>query len=308
MSAPTRRCGSSSPGTPAPAVPSLRALVASRHEVVAVLDPPGRPRRPGRQLRLRARCASRREHGIRVLDPRATRVRTGLPGRLDELAPDLLHRRLRRADPAIALDIPRLGWVNLHFSLLPAWRGAAPVQHALLAGDEVTGATTFLIEEGLDTGPYFGILPRDPADRHDRRPAGSARRGRRRPARRHLDGLEGGDLTPVPQAGGGRAWLRSSPSRTPGWTGRPGLRVTAYPACTPIPGPGRRSAASRVKLGPVARTDIEVRAPGCSRATLSAQAPTQAVRLGTVKPEGKAEMAAADWLRGLRLEPGERFA
>ena len=76
--------------------------------------------------------------------------------------------RVRRARAAGGAEIPDVGWVNLHFSILPAWRGAAPVQHALLAGDDLTGASTFLLEAGLDTGPVFGVMttvigPRDTA-------------------------------------------------------------------------------------------------------------------------------------------------
>ena len=95
--------------------------------------------------------------------------------------------------PRAALDVPAHGWVNLHFSLLPAWRGAAPVQRAIMAGDEVTGATTFVLEEGLDTGPVLGTLtetvrPDDTAgtllDRLAPRRCGAARRDDGRPRRR----------------------------------------------------------------------------------------------------------------------------
>ena len=193
-------------GTPEVAVPSLEALVASRHEVVAVLTRPDARAGRGRGLvpspvRVRAEAL-----GIEVLTPR----RPGDPdfrARLTELAPD--------ACPVVAygglippelLDVPASGWVNLHFSLLPAWRGAAPVQHAVMAGDEVTGATTFRLEEGLDTGPTYGVMTetirgtdtagdllqrlstagRRPAGRHPGRPGGRDDRGGAPAGRRRL--------------------------------------------------------------------------------------------------------------------------
>ena len=106
--------------------------------------------------------------GIPVLQPRSPRE----PEFLEQLAalavdcaPVVAYGALI---PQAALDLPRHGWVNLHFSLLPAWRGAAPVQHAIMAGDEITGAATFRLEAGLDTGPVFGAVtepigPRDTA-------------------------------------------------------------------------------------------------------------------------------------------------
>src|SRR4029078_12908663 len=106
--------------------------------------------------------------------------------------------------PHAALDIPTHGWVNLHFSLLPAWRGAAPVQHAVMAGDEVTGPSTFLIEEGLDTGPVYGVMtervrPTDTAgDLLGRLAEGGAGL-----LVATMDGIEDGSLQPVPQSADG---------------------------------------------------------------------------------------------------------
>ena len=211
--------------------------------------------------------------------------------------------------PQAVLDIPRLGWVNLHFSLLPAWRGAAPVQHALLHGDEVTGATTFRLEAGMDTGPVFGVTteevgPTDTSgDLLDR--LASAGAGLLVAT---LDALEDGALQAVPQPTDG---VSLAPKITVAdarvdWT-MPALRVDrVVRACTPAPGAWTTFRDKRVKLGPVALTD-EVLEPGEVRDGLVGTA-TTAVRLGGVRPEGKGAMAAADWLRGLRLEVGERFS
>ncbi len=103
--------------------------------------------------------------------------------------------------PRAALDVPPLGWVNLHFSLLPAWRGAAPVQHAILAGDEVTGATTFVLEEGLDTGPVLGLVTETirPTDTSGELLDRLAESGAQLLVA-SLDALEDGSVRPRPQA------------------------------------------------------------------------------------------------------------
>src|SRR3954464_5882025 len=156
-------------GTPAVAVPSLQMILDSgRHDVVAVVTRPDKPAGRGRELRTSPVKDVADSHGIAVLQPRRPGDEEFLD-QLRELAPDCCPVVAYGALlPLSALAVPVHGWVNLHFSLLPAWRGAAPVQHAILAGDEITGATTFLIEEGLDSGPVFGVLtadtgPRDPA-------------------------------------------------------------------------------------------------------------------------------------------------
>ena len=146
-------------GTPEPAVPTLQALLdSSQHEVVAVVTRPAA--RAGRGRRTAESPVARTAAGAGV--PVLTPARPGDPDFLRELAafapdccPVVAYGALL---PPAALRVPTHGWVNLHFSLLPAWRGAAPVQHALLHGDDVTGASTFLIEQGLDTGPVFGVV------------------------------------------------------------------------------------------------------------------------------------------------------
>src|SRR5881392_3857116 len=145
-------------GTPAVAVPALDAIAASHHELLAVLTRPDAPAGRGRHLVRSPAGAWADAHGIEVLTPLRPRERAFLE-RLAQLAPDCCPVVAYGAlVPPAALEVPRLGWVNLHFSLLPAWRGAAPVQHALLAGDDVTGASTFRLEEDLDTGPVYGTV------------------------------------------------------------------------------------------------------------------------------------------------------
>ncbi len=290
-------------------MPSLEALLDSAHEVVAVVTRPdaragrGRTLRPS-PVRERAEAA-----GVEVLTPVHPRDQA-FRARLRELAPDCCPVVAYGAlVPQPVLDIPVHGWVNLHFSLLPAWRGAAPVQHALLHGDELTGATTFRLEAGMDTGPVFGVTtervrPTDTSgDLLDRLAVSGAGL-----LVATLDGIERGELQPVPQPADG---VSLAPKITVDdarvdWTA-PAVRVDRLVrACTPAPGAWTTLRGRRVKLGPVTPTD-EVLAPGEAAGELVGTA-TTAVRLGGVRPEGKGAMPAADWLRGLRLEPGERFA
>ena len=295
-------------GTPAPAVPSLEALLGSRHEVVGVVTRPDAPAGRGRALRPSPVREVAEAHGLTVLTPKHPRD-PEFQEQLGALGPDLCPTVAYGALlPRSALDIPRLGWVNLHFSLLPAWRGAAPVQHALLAGDEVTGATTFLIEEGLDTGPYFGMLteeirPTDTAgDLLDRLATAGAGL-----LVATLDALEDGSIHALPQPVEG---VSLAPKITVDdarvdWT-MPALRVDrVIRACTPAPGAWTTFRDKRVKRGPVSTTAAQLD-PGVVEGDLVGTA-TRAVRLGTVRPEGKGDIPAADWLRGLRPEPGERF-
>src|SRR2546423_12019393 len=145
-------------GTPAVAVPALDAIAVSHHELLAVVTRPDAPAGRGRHLVRSPVGAWADAHGIEVLTPARPRE-PEFQARLKELAPDCVPVVAYGAlVPPAALEIPRQGWVNLHFSLLPAWRGAAAGQHAVLHGDEVTGAAVFELAAGLDTGPGFGTL------------------------------------------------------------------------------------------------------------------------------------------------------
>ncbi len=144
-------------GSPAAAVPSLRALAAGRHEVAAVVTREDSPQGRRRELTPTPVAAAAQELGIPTI--RANRLAGDATERIVDLAPDLgvivAYGGLVR-EPL--LSTPRLGWINLHFSLLPRWRGAAPVQHAVIAGDEITGASVFRLVPELDAGDVFGTL------------------------------------------------------------------------------------------------------------------------------------------------------
>ncbi|MEO3783431.1 methionyl-tRNA formyltransferase [Actinocorallia sp. B10E7] len=301
-------------GTPETAVPPLKALLESDHEVVAVVTRPDAPAGRGRKLVACPVAELAEARGIEVLKP-AKADDPDFLRRLEELAPDCCPvvaygAILRKA----ALDVPRLGWVNLHFSLLPAWRGAAPVQRAILAGDEITGAMTFLIEEGLDTGPVFGHLtePIRPDDTSGTLLERLSQAGARL-LRDTMDGLEAGALRAVPQPEEGvshAAKLTPEDARVD-WNA-PAMRVDRLcRACTPAPGPWTTFRDDRLKLGPVRlAAGAGPLAPGELKVTKNevlVGTATHPVALSEVQPPGKKRMRAVDWARGLRLTPEDRL-
>lgn len=297
-------------GTPRTALPSLEALASSRHDLIAVVT-----RRDARAGRGRSLVASpvatwAEDKGIEVLKP----ARAGDPeflARLTELAPDccpvVAYGNLL---PQAALDIPPKGWVNLHFSVLPSWRGAAPVQHAIIAGDEVTGATTFRLVAELDAGPTYGLLTETvrPTDT-----AGSlldrlATHGAKLLVDT-IDGIEDGRLVEVEQSTDGVSF---APKLTPAdaqvdWSRTAFAVDRLVRGCTPAPGAWTTVGAARLKVGPLRpRPDRPKLEPGeisvSDRAVLVGTA-TDPVELGDVQPPGKPWMPAAAWARGLRPPP-----
>jgi methionyl-tRNA formyltransferase len=299
-------------GTPEVALPSLRALLASRHEVVAVVTRPDAPAGRGRSLQASPVAALAEERGIEVLKPERPRDPEFLE-RLAAIAPDCCPVVAYGAlVPRAALDIPRLGWVNLHFSLLPAWRGAAPVQHAVWHGDDVTGASTFLLEEGLDTGPVLGVVTESvrASDTSGDLLGRLAESGAGLLVAT-MDGLESGALVAVPQPVDG---VSLAPKITVDdarvdWA-QPAVRVDRQVrACTPAPGAWTTHRGERLKLGPVSLLpDDTSLAPGelaVDKNRVRVGTASHAVVLGSVRAQGKKEMGAADWARGTRPEPGE---
>jgi methionyl-tRNA formyltransferase len=294
-------------GTPEVAVPSLRALLDSRHEVVAVLTRPAARAGRGRKQTASPVEALAREAGLPVFSPQ----RPGEPEFLDQLralrpdcCPVVAYGALL---PRTALDVPTHGWVNLHFSLLPAWRGAAPVQAAILHGDDVTGASTFLIEEGMDTGPIYGVLT-ETIRPHD---TSGALLTRLADAGAGLlvatmDGIEDGELRAEPQGSDGvsRAGKFTVADAAVDWA-KPARHIDRLiRACTPAPGAWTTWRQERLKLGPVRLRGANELAPGRMRIEKNSVAvgtATVEVELGQVQPPGKRMMSAADWARGAHL-------
>ncbi|MFF3246080.1 methionyl-tRNA formyltransferase [Streptomyces sp. NPDC002870] len=301
-------------GTPEVAVPSLDALIASgRHEVAAVVTRPDAPAGRGRHLVASPVAQRAEEAGIEVLKPAKPRDEDFL-ARLREIAPDCCAVVAYGALlPKVALDMPRHGWVNLHFSLLPAWRGAAPVQHAILAGDEMTGAATFQIEEGLDTGPVYGVITEHvrPTDTSGDLLTRLAFAGSGLLAAT-MDGIEDGTLKAVPQPAEG---VSLAPKITVedahvDWNA-PALRVDrVVRGCTPAPGAWTVFRRERLKLIQAAllpdRTDLAPGELSAGKNNVHVGTGSHAVELLWVQPQGKKPMRAADWARGVRIAPGER--
>jgi methionyl-tRNA formyltransferase len=300
-------------GTPAPAVPSLDALLASDHEVAAVLTRPDARSGRGRKVSRSPVAERADEAGIPVLQPRSPRDPEFLE-QLAELAVDCAPVVAYGAlVPQAALDLPRHGWVNLHFSLLPAWRGAAPVQHAIMAGDEVTGASTFLLEAGLDTGPVFGTLteeirPRDTAgDLLERLAVSGAAL-----LVATLDGIAAGALEAQPQPGDGISLapkVETADARID-WALPSHVVDRRVRGVTPAPGAWTTWRGERLRVAPVEpMTDGPVLAPGevvLDSGAVLVGTGHGSVRLSLVQPAGKKMLAAADWARGARPAPGEK--
>lgn len=307
-------------GTPEPAVPALRALIEHEgHEVVAVLTRPDARVGRGRSLKPSPVKAVALEHGIEVIDP-VSLSDADARARLAELAPDCIPVvAYGNLVPKDLLDVPAHGWVNLHFSLLPAWRGAAPVQAAIAAGDEITGASTFLIEEGLDTGPVFGTVTEaiEPTDTADDLLGRLAQSGAALLAAT-MDGLEAGRLRPEAQSADGVSHapkIVSDDARVD-WSMPGHLIDRRIRAHTPAPGAWTMLGDDRLKLGPVTPVagdddalDQAPLEPGRIRVekkrVLVGAGGGTAVALGDVQPPGKRMMNAVDWARGARPDDGK---
>jgi methionyl-tRNA formyltransferase len=293
-------------GTPEVALPALDAIAASSHDLVGVVTRPDAPAGRGRRLTPSPVAQRAEELGLSVLKPARPRE----PEFLDDLralspecCPVVAYGALL---PQSALDIPDHGWVNLHFSVLPAWRGAAPVQHAIRAGDEVSGATTFRIVKELDAGPTYGVMtetirPDDTAGDLLNRLA-EAGAGLLVAT---LDGIAEGSLEAREQPADGVSFapkVQVDDARID-W-GDPATAIDRQVrACTPFPGAWTTYDGERVKVGPVTPVEADL-PPGTLEVTKSAVlvgTADGAVRLGQVKPHGRREMAAADWARGVHF-------
>ncbi|WP_255768543.1 methionyl-tRNA formyltransferase [Pseudarthrobacter sulfonivorans] len=291
-------------GTPAVAVPSLDALVRSGFDVVAVLTRPDAPIGRKRVLTPSPVAARAAELGIAVIH--ATRVDDAVTAQIAAAKPDVAAIvAYGGLIPRAALDVPPHGWINLHFSLLPAWRGAAPVQRAVIAGDDVTGAVTFLLEEGLDTGPVFGTLTE--SVRVDDTAGALLERLSHSGSvllAQTLSAIDAGKAAPQPQAGD----ISLAPKLTIDdgrldWK-QPALAIGRRArGVTPEPGAWTMLEGQRVKLEPVRlRPGAPALAPGTlvlDGKNVLVGTGSHAVELTRIQPAGKKMMAAADWARGM---------
>lgn len=295
-------------GTPEVALPSLAAIAESSHELVGVVTRPDAPAGRGRRLVASPVAQRAEELGVPVLKPEHPKdpdFQAELAALAPEACPVVAYGALL---PQSALDIPTHGWINLHFSCLPAWRGAAPVQHAIRAGDEVSGATTFRIVKELDAGPTFGVMterirPDDTAgDLLARLAEGGAGL-----LVRTLDGIADGSLEAREQPVDGVSFapkITVEDARID-WR-QPAVAIDRLVrSCTPAPGAWSTWQGERFKVGPVRLAEErEPLPPGRLEVTKNAVhvgTGTTPLRLGEVKAFGKKQMEAAAWARGVQL-------
>jgi methionyl-tRNA formyltransferase len=302
-------------GTPEIAVPTLAALEDAGHDIVAVLTQPDAPGRRGRTLHPSPVKVHALERGLDVWTPEKAS------------APEVVERvRALDVDAAAVvaygqilrprmLEAVRLAWVNLHFSVLPAWRGAAPVQRAIMAGDDVTGATTFMLERGLDTGPVIGTLTEriratDTAGTLlDRLGVLGA------PLMvDSLAALDAGTARPLAQPDDGVSYADKLTREDAyvRWDLAAHVVDRRIRGCTPAPGAWTTLPDGSVaKLGPVSPRPQRARTvPGQLReeaGEVLVGTGTEPVALGWIAPAGKKPMPAADWWRGARLGEGAQL-
>ena len=300
-------------GTPEAALPSLRAGAESSHELVGVVTRPDSRTGRGRRLGASPVAELAAELDVPVLKPDHPRdpdFQEALRALAPDACPVVAYGALL---PESALGIPPHGWVNLHFSLLPAWRGAAPVQRSLWAGDDVTGATTFRIVKELDAGPTFVVMtetirPDDTAGSLlDRLAEGGAGL-----LVATLDGIADGSIEARPQATDD---VSLAPKITVedarvDWTQTAAAIDRQVRACTPAPGAWTTYAGERLKVGPLTLADGQL-PPGeivAGKKAVVVDTGTAALWLGEVQAIGLRPLPAADWARGAQLRGGEALA
>ncbi|RKW71018.1 methionyl-tRNA formyltransferase [Galactobacter caseinivorans] len=297
-------------GTPVTAVPALRRLVADGHEIVAVLTRPDAPLGRKRVLTPSPVAQVAQELGLALI--KSSKIddatHTALVSAGADLAVVVAYGGLI---PRRTLDGVPHGWVNLHFSLLPELRGAAPVQHALIRCADITGASVFVLEEGLDTGPVLGMMTEAVRDKDttgtllDRLAhAGSELLSQA------VAGYVSGQVVPIPQTG--EPTLAPKLGREDGrvdWT-QPARAVRGRIAgTTPEPGAFTEISEAVLKLARVEEEPlVDHLSPGTvwvepgKNGRVLVGTGSHAVALTEVQPAGKKMMRAADWARGLQSE------
>jgi methionyl-tRNA formyltransferase len=290
-------------GTPDVALPSLHRILRSDHEVVAVLTREDAPLGRKRILTPSPVARAAEEAGIPVI--KANRLTDDVTRAIEDLHTDLgvivAYGGLLR-EPL--LSAPRHGWINLHFSLLPAWRGAAPVQHSLLAGDSVTGASVFQLVRELDAGDLFGVLehPIDPDATAGAVLAELAESGAGFLAG-IVDDIDSGQARAVPQTGTSTfaPKLRIEDGRLE-WAAAAKEVYNRFRGVTPEPGAHTTIAGTRFKiLDARLAPSVTLEAGAVDRVDgrIFIGTATSALELLRVQPAGRPVMAASDWWRGL---------
>lgn len=310
-------------GTPDVAVPTLQALLDSEHEVAAVLTRPDARTGRGRRTAPSPVRVVAEQAGIPVLTPLSLRDAETQQAVREVGAEVAVVVAYGNLVPPVLLDLPRHGWLNLHFSLLPAWRGAAPVQRAVIAGDETSGASVFRLEQGLDTGPVFAQLrePIAPTDTSGALLERLAERGAGLLVQ-VLAGLADGSAvaTAQPEQGVSLAPKLGVDDARIDWSAPAATVDRLIRGCTPAPGAWTSFRGERVRVDPATvgeavgvgdAVGVQELAPGELSVTnkrVLVGTGQGVLRLGGLRAAGKKPMPAPDWARGVRPQPGERFA
>ena len=307
-------------GTPAFAVPSLEALIRSPHVVVAVVSQPDRPRGRGQQLEPTPTRQIALAHGIPVLQPDRIRDEAFL-AQVRSLAPDLgVVAAFGRILPDALLAIPRLGMINVHASLLPKYRGAAPIQRAVLNGDAETGVSIMRVVTALDAGPTFAMqrLPIDPDATSGDVEARLAALGADAllPV---VDDLAAGRAVETPQDDAG-ATLAPKVTKAEGeidWTQAAGVIHDKVRGLQPWPLASTRLRSARYVIRRTREiTPNWAAEPGSDPGTVVRAAGDDlvvacgagtALQILELQPEGRRTMTAREFLAGRHLTPADRF-
>lgn len=304
-------------GTSAFAVPSLEAVIASAHEVVAVVTQPDKPVGRGREVRVSPVKEVALAHSIPILQPERVGAAESI-GEIKSFGPvgAMIVVAYGQKIPSELLKWPPYGVVNVHGSILPKYRGAAPIQHAIMAGEKQTGVTTMLMDEGWDTGD---ILLQETLDILSGETAGElsdrlALLGARLLAHT-LTELEAGLINPVPQDEGLASLARSLPRNAGAvdWDLPADVIVNRIRGCTPKPGAFGRWNGVLIKIWGAVAERVEGRmgepgdVVGVDDEGIAVAAADGLVKLLEVQPESRRRMAAADFARGSKLAPGARL-
>ncbi|MEL6168350.1 MAG: methionyl-tRNA formyltransferase [Pseudomonadota bacterium] len=294
-------------GTPDFAVPPLIALAEAGHEIAAVYTQPPRPAGRGKRDRPSAVHARAAALGLQVRHPMSLRDETA-QAEFAALEPDLaVVVAYGLLLPEAVLNVPRSGCLNIHASLLPRWRGAAPIHRAIMAGDEETGVAIMRMEVGLDTGPVYleartPIGPEDTtADLHDRLSDMGARL-----IVETLDQLA--ELTPVPQSETGVTYAAKieKAEASIDWTRDATDIDRQIRGLSPFPGAWTRAKGMRLKL--LRSRIVEgTGEPGTILGGLTVACGSGAVEITEVQAEGRARQDADGFLNGTPLRPGTRL-
>jgi methionyl-tRNA formyltransferase len=301
-------------GTAPFAVPSLEALLGAGHRVAAVYTQPDRPAGRGRKLSASAVKQAALEAGIEVRQPLTLRTPHAAP-ELAALAPDLLVVvAYGLILPPAILAVPRLGALNVHGSLLPRWRGAAPVERALLAGDVETGVCIMQMDAGLDTGPVFAQR-REPIRAEDT--AGSLRERLAALGAQALcevvADIERGTAVATPQPAEGACYAAKIDKREAqlDWAQPAAVLERAVRAFAPAPLAWTLWRGQRLRVGG-ARARVGNGAPGevlaADAAGIEIACGAGSLLLTALQAEGGRMLSAREFLAGRRIEPGELLA